>query len=344
MGRKSPTVVSLFAGCGGLDLGLARAGYKTIWAIDRDPDACLTYQKNVGDIVCADITKIEVPSLSVRPDLLTSGFPCQPFSSAGARRGTGDLEGQYYRTTMEYIKKLNPKAVLIENVSGLAHAKGPRGSLLINHISNTLAALGYSSSWKILDFSQYGVPQTRRRLILVALKNAKFLDSVFPKEATDSDIRIRSTLKGLNKNVPNQRELIEFNPQAKRLGELIPEGGSWHDIPTQYLPERLKHIRKNKQIYRSPRIYRCCHRNDVMTTVTAKFTPEMAAVWHPIENRAFTVREVARFQSFPDDFVFYGRSIKSKYRQIGNAVPPKMGELLGTSLLQYLGNPKQKHK
>jgi DNA (cytosine-5)-methyltransferase 1 len=123
---------------------------------------------------------------------------------------------------------------------------------------------------------------------------------------------------------PNQGELIQLNPQALTIGAMVPEGGSWKDIPYDKLPPRLQKIWDNIERYRWPKFYRRFHRDEVAGTITAAFKPENAGVWHPVEKRPFSVREIARIQSFPDWFKFDGRTIKSKYQQIGNAVPPRL--------------------
>ncbi|MCK6595368.1 MAG: DNA cytosine methyltransferase, partial [Bacteriovoracaceae bacterium] len=145
-----------------------------------------------------------------------------------------------------------------------------------------------------------------------------------------------ATLKGLKKSTPNNQELLKLNPQAIKYGEMIPEGGSWKDLPYKVLPDRWKKIRDNMAKYHYPKFFRRHFRTDIMGTVTAAFKPENAAVWHPTENRVYSVREIARFQTFPDDFIFYGRNVKCKYSQIGNAVPPLIGEIFGETFKIYL--------
>jgi len=332
----------MFSGCGGLDFGLTKAGFEVVWANDFDSDACETYRKNIGEIHCGDINQIPTPNIK-NLDLLVSGFPCQPFSSAGNRKGVKDHRGHYYQKTLDYIAQLKPKAVLIENVRGLLSAKLD-DSLLIDYMVNDLEDKGYTVRYHLLNFSHFGVPQSRIRVILIALKNGNYINSVFPEVVTGVDLSISKTLAGLNNKVPNHNEFMKLNPQALELGQHVPEGGSWKDIPTRLLPERLKKIRSDMKAYGSPVIYRRCSRNSVMSTVTAAFKPEIAAVWHPIHNRIYSVREVARFQSFPDSFVFLGRSIKSKYQQLGNAVPPQIGYLFGKHIIACLNGHPIKHK
>lgn len=332
--QKSPTFISMYSGCGGLDLGLIKAGFNPLWACDYSPDACETYRRNIGEIIEGDISKVDMPKIR-NLDLLVSGFPCQPFSSAGNRKGVEDYRGLHFLTTLKFCRELSPKIVMIENVRGLLSSKYD-GRLLIDVIVEQLQEMGYHTEYRLLNFSHYGVPQIRMRVILIAAKNKRYLDGIFPAPIEPRDLSIKAALKGITKSTPNQSEIMRLNPQAIELGKFVPEGGSWKDIATKNLPERLKKIRANMKKYGSPVIYRRCSRDSIMSTVTAAFKPENAAVWHPWKERIFTVREIARFQSFPDDFVFHGRTVKSKYEQIGNAVPPLIGQLFGERIIERL--------
>lgn len=333
--QGKPRAVSMFSGCGGMDLGLIQAGYDVVWANDLKEDACETYRNNIGPIVQGDINCLDVPKLT-NIDLLTAGFPCQPFSNAGSRKGTKDSRGNLYQATFRFIEELAPKAVIYENVRGILSIKGKKQKL-IDEIADTLRdEYGYHVEYRLLNFSHFGIPQNRIRVVLVAVKNKKYLPHVFPEVVIGQDLSIAATLRGLTNNVPNQTELMRLNPQALHYGAMIPEGGSWKDLPYEILPERWKRIRDNMARYHYPKFFRRFARHEISGTITAAFKPENAGVWHPTENRILSVREIARIQTFPDDFVFFGASIKSKYEQIGNAVPPLAAKLLGLRLLDYL--------
>ncbi len=328
-------VVSMFSGCGGMDLGFKQAGYDILWANDMDEDACETYRNNIGEITHGDITKLEVPDVS-NLDVLIAGFPCQPFSNAGSRKGTDDPRGKLYQQTFKFIKKLNPNVVIFENVRGILSTKTPQG-LLIDEIIGTLTKeYGYHVSYRLLNFSHFGVPQNRIRVVVIAVKNKDYLDHVFPEIIDDKDLTVAATLKGITEKLPNQTELMRLNPQALHYGSMIPEGGSWKDLPYDVLPDRWKKIRDNMAKYHYPNFFRRYSRNEIQGTITAAFKPENAGVWHPTEDRIYSVREIARFQTFPDDFVFFGKNIKSKYQQIGNAVPPLMAMHIANQLKHYL--------
>ena len=318
------THVSMFSGCGGFDIGFRQAGFSTVFANDINPDACETYRKNIGDIFDQDVRAIGVPKLRKRPDVLTAGFPCQPFSNAGSRRGTQDSGGTLYQTALNFVRELRPRAVVFENVRGLLSFRSG-SKLLVQEICEELDALGYSVVFSLVDASRHHVPQRRLRLFIVGVERTRSAGVfAFPSPIERTDLTLKHTICDLANSVQNQSELMQLNPQAIQLGALIPEGGSWKSIPYAKLPVRLKRIRDNMERYRWPNFYRRYHRDEVAGTITAAFKPENAGVWHPTEGRILSVREIARIQTFPDWFTFEGRSVKSKYQQIGNAVPPRL--------------------
>lgn len=331
------TMVSLFAGCGGLDLGFHYAGFQVFWANDIDSDACETYRKNIGDITEGDVVKLGFPELDKKPDVVAAGFPCQSFSNAGSRRGVTEERGVLYKIALKAVDHYEPRIVVFENVRGLMSAKDG-DKLVVQKICERLSKMQYNTYFKLIDASRYGVPQRRLRLFIVGIKKSyRCGDFVFPPEITSDDgLSLQDTLFDVPSDAPNQHELLSLNPQAIQIGALVPEGGSWKDIPYQLLPDRLKRIRDNIVRYRWPKFYRKFARHELSGTITAAFKPENAGVWHPIEGRVFSVREIARIQSFPDWFVFTGSSVKAKYQQIGNAVPPRLAYELATQIYKML--------
>lgn len=318
------THVSLFSGCGGIDLGFRQAGFNTVYANDIDQDACSTYRANLGEITEGDIRSVSFPRLRKRLDVLSAGFPCQPFSNAGSRKGIKDKRGTLYQTALEAIEELKPRAVVFENVRGLLSFKTEK-KLLIEEICEHLDSLGYDVMFSLVDASKHHVPQKRLRVFMVGIERAKKVGRFsFPAPVEREDLSLRHTILDLSSDTQNQQELMQLNPQAIHIGSMVPEGGSWKNIPYEKLPERLKKIADNMEKYRWPNFYRRFHRDEIAGTITAAFKPENAGVWHPFEQRVFSVREIARIQSFPDWFGFEGRNIKSKYQQIGNAVPPRL--------------------
>ena len=140
----------------------------------------------------------------------------------------------------------------------------------------------------------------------------------------------------INKPLPKGEglEVWELSPQSQKVIKFIPEGGSWKNIPDEELPDRLKKIRVEIKKYRSPNFYRRFSRDEIMGTVTAAATPENSGILHPLEPRRYSVREIARFQSFPDSFKFVGATVSQKYKMIGNAVPVNLGKEIAHSLMQ----------
>lgn len=330
------THVSLFSGCGGFDLGFRQAGFKTLLANDIDSDACLTYRNNLGKTVEGDIRSIHLPEFKERPDVLTAGFPCQPFSNAGSRKGVNDGRGTLYRAALDVIEKIMPKCVVFENVRGLLSFKNDN-KLFIEEICEKIDALGYDVIFNLIDASKHHVPQKRLRLFIVGIIKSTGMGSFsFPELVDRNDLNLKHTIMDIPRDTLNQNEFMQLNPQALHIGSMVPEGGSWKNIPYEKLPERLKKISDNIERYRWPNFYRRFHRDEIAGTITAAFKPENAGVWHPTEMRILSVREIARIQSFPDWFLFEGRTIKSKYKQIGNAVPPRLAYEIALQIINVL--------
>lgn len=340
---KRPTALSMFTGCGGMDLGFHEAGFDIVWANDINEDCAITHEHNfkrlTGHNVMhhGDISKISGPSKeSVKDlDVLIGGFPCQAFSNAGNRKGVADNRGMLYTYCLDYIDAYNPKYVVFENVRGFLSIRG-KDKLLIDEIAQELIAREYDVYVNLVNASDYSVPQNRLRVIMVArARKYSHLAYSFPLKQTSNNLTLRSILP-VPKKVANQNDLIKLNPQAHVLGDMVPEGGSWKSIPYEMLPDRLKYIRDNMQKYRWPNFFRRFSRDEIAGTITAAFKPENAGVWHPTEKRPFTAREIARIQSFPDSFEFIGSSVKSIYQMIGNAVPPNLAKAVATSILDSM--------
>jgi len=336
------THMSLFSGCGGFDLGFSRAGFRTIFANDLDQDACETFEANLGHIEQGNITspEVQLPSRSVRPDVLTAGFPCQPFSNAGSRRGILDDRGSLYSTALHLVERYRPRSVVFENVRGLLSTHSHTRPL-IEEICDRLVELDYRVVFALVDASQHNVPQRRLRLLIVAMTKGENGQFAFPPPVERDDLTIGDTILDLKGDEANQSDIIQLNPQAIAIGALVPPGGSWKSIPYEKLPPRLQRIHDNIARYRWPNFYRKFSSDEVAGTVTAAFKPENAGVWHPVKKRPLSVREIARIQTFPDWFTFHGRNVKSMYRQIGNAVPPRLAFDLATRLRKALEGEMQ---
>lgn len=313
MTRKinKPKMVSLFSGCGGLDLGFERAGFDIIFANDFDKDAQAIYKLNIGEIDGRDIHTIdenEIPDC----DILTAGFPCQPFSNAGSRKGVHDSRGMLYKECIRIISKKMPKVIVFENVKGLLSTKYIDGRNLPDVIIEDLSEMngvGYDVQYRLLNASDFGVPQNRQRVVFVGIRKDLNKNFKFPANQAKDKLTLRYVLDVPN-NVPNQ-VYWELSPQQLEMVQYIPEGGSWKNIPYEHLTPRFKKIRDNMKKYHSPNFYRRFSRDEICGTITASAQPENCGIIHPIENRRYTIREVARIQTFPDDFIFMDDSQKS---------------------------------
>lgn len=270
---------------------------------------------------------------------MVGGFPCQPFSSAGNRRGIEDDRGNLYLEIIKVVNSKDPKVVIFENVRGILSMKNKDGSNFFDtviHLLQNTGYYGYDVTYKLIKASDYKVPQNRYRVIIVAFRKDLEVDYQFPEPTTvpEDDLTIRSIIN-VNEKIPNKNDIWELSPQSKALIKHIPEGGSWKNVPYEFLPDRLKRIKDNMKKYHSPNFYRRFSRNEIAGTITAAATPENSGIIHPIEDRRFSVREIARIQTFPDNYEFIG-SVSGMYKIIGNAVPPKIGEVIGKSIIEAL--------
>lgn len=332
----SPRLVSLFSGCGGMDKGFEDAGYNRVWANDFDKDAQAVFRLNLGEIDGRDITQVPVEDIP-ECDIITAGFPCQPFSNAGNRRGVYDERGELYLECLRIIESKQPKAVLFENVKGLLSSKHQSGKKLIDVIKDDLEKLGYRVNYKVVNASDYGVPQNRERMILVGLRNDIGKTFEFPPVQEDkSKLTLRNILD-VPKDAPNQSSFWPYSPQAQNMIEQIPEGGSWKSIPYDKLSPRFQRIRDDMKRYHAPNFYRRFSRDEINGTITASAQPENCGITHPTENRRYTIREIARIQTFPDDFLFIDESQKdivAMYKVIGNAVPCHLAEVIASEIYE----------
>lgn len=340
--NKAPRLVSLFSGCGGLDLGFIQAGFHSVWANDFDADAQAVYSLNLGEIDKRDILAVgesEIPD----GDILTAGFPCQPFSNAGNRKGVHDSRGMLYKECLRIIKNKMPKVIVFENVKGLLSTKYIDGRNLADVIIEdltTMNGVGYNVVYQLVNASDYGVPQNRQRVFFVGVRKDLGINFKFPeKQHEKGKLTLRNVLD-IPKDVPNQVNW-GFSPQALDMIEFIPEGGSWKDVPYEHLAPRFQKIRDDMKKYHSPNFYRRFSRDEICGTITASAQPENCGIIHPTEPRRYTIREVARIQTFPDNFKFITdtpKDITAMYKVIGNAVPVALARVIATAIMEQVFN------
>ena len=333
-----PRLVSLFSGCGGLDKGFENAGYKRVWANDFDVDAQAVFRLNLGEIDGRDITQVPVEDIP-ECDIITAGFPCQPFSNAGNRKGVYDTRGELYLECLRIIESKKPKAVLFENVKGLLSSKHQSGKKLIDVIKEDLEKIGYNVNYKVVNASDYGVPQNRERMILIGIREDIRITFEFPPVQKDkSRLTLRHHILDIAPDVPNQ-VYWAYSPQAQSMIEQIPEGGSWKSIPYENLSPRFQRIRDDMKRYHAPNFYRRFALDEINGTITAAAQPENCGITHPIENRRYTIREIARIQTFPDDFLFIDdttKNVVAMYKVIGNAVPCRLAEVIAQAIKEQV--------
>lgn len=334
--QHSPKLVSLFSGAGGMDVGFRQAGYRIVFANDFDKDAQRIHELNLGPIDPRDIREIkesEIPNC----DILTAGFPCQPFSNAGLRKGVDDPRGTLYLECLRIIKEKQPKVIVFENVKGLMSSKDHQGNKLIFTLKNDLENLGFDVSYKVVNASDYQVPEKRERLLIIGIQKCLGVHFQFPTAMPKDNLALKYILD-IDDSIPNQVDW-KFSPQALKLVQMIPEGGSWKDVPYESLPPRLQRIRDNMKQYHAPNFYRRWSRNEICGTITASAQPENCGIIHPTENRRFNIREIARIQTFPDDFLFINetqKDISAMYKVIGNAVPCHLAYVIATAIKEQV--------
>ena len=318
-------IVSLFYGCGGLDLGFrgkfkflgktySRLNFNIDWANDFNKDACLTFQKYFGKhIVCGDITKILNGScqnslfdeaLPSDADIVLGGFPCQDFSHAGKRLGFSSKRGVLYRSMIKVIKKINPYIFVAENVKGLLTIDNGEA---IKIIIKDFKRLGYHVVPSLYHAADYGVPQTRERVIIVGTRKDVLPPFKHPKPV-------------LNKKT--------WMPVEKAIADLVDkkEGFSANHY---WSKARKNNGQGNSRI----------NREKPGPTMRAEHHGNIEWLWNG--KRRLSAREAARIQSFPDDFVFYP-STSSAYKQIGNAVPPVLGWHVAKAIQAFLDKNLQR--
>lgn len=314
------TALELFAGAGGLALGLEKAGFHTIAFIESDKNAAETLKKNrpQWNVICEDIANISNLNLekyfSIQKgslDLLSGGAPCQSFSYAGKRLGLEDARGTLFYHYAIFLKKMQPKVFLFENVRGLlSHDHGRTYETILAIFENA----GYSIQKKILNAWNYSVAQKRERLLTVGIRNdlIEQITFTFPKEHT-----YKPVLKDVLVNVP-QSAGTQYSEDKRKIFQLVPAGGYWKDIPAHIAKGYMKTC-WNMTGGRTGILRRLSMEEPSLTVLTSP-SQKQTDRCHPDEARPFTVRENARCQSFPDDWEFCG-SVGQQYKQVGNAVP-----------------------
>lgn len=332
------TSIELFAGAGGLALGMSMAGFSHLLLNEIDHDACQTLTGNRPDwnVEEDDIHNLDFTRYKGKADLLTGGFPCQAFSYAGNKGGFEDTRGTLFFELARAVKEAQPKVFLCENVKGLASHDGGK---TLKVIRKAIAELGYTLvEPRVLHAIKYMVPQKRERLIMVALRNdvaekvsfkwpvpyhriMTLRDALYKGELYDTDVPVSE----------GQR----YPEKKRKVMELVPMGGYWRDLPEHIQREYMggSYMLEGGKTGMARRL----SLDEPSLTLTCAPAQKQTERCHPTETRPLTVREYARIQTFPDGWKFSG-NMTSQYRQIGNAVPVNLAFAVGRALVRLFND------
>lgn len=346
MPKKKYTVLDLFCGCGGLSLGFEKAGYNVLLGIDVWEDALTTYKYNHknSEVLCADLSTLLPEEVNKKikgekVDVIIGGPPCQGFSVAG-KRIIEDKRNELYKSFVKMVSYFKPKAFVLENVPNILTMGN---GIIKNAIVNDFESLGYTVVTKVLMASNYGVPQNRRRAIFVGMLDGKTYE--YPEPTVNEPITCWDAISDLpdysvkddnpytagplseyqklmrkNSNGIHNHEITDHNDKTKEIIAMVPDGGNYKDLPIELQQTRKVHIAWTRLNSKKPSItIDTGHRHH----------------FHYSYNRIPTVRESARIQSFPDDFIFLC-SRTSQFKQVGNAVPPLMAKAIAEQLIIQL--------
>ena len=372
--------ISLFTGAYGLDLGLEQAGFHTVTVVEKDRDATKTIALNrpflQESAIPREIQNVSSQELlqeggrvfnlgrALQPgevDLVTGGPPCQPFSTAGKRGSVMDPRGSLFMDFIRIVKEVQPRFFLMENVKGLLSAplrhrpinqrgkdypplepdEMPGSALKV--VLSEMQAIEYNVVYNLLEAADYGVPQNRERVIFIGSRDGETPTFPIPKYCQDGKIlpKWRTLKDALTALVDTEVEFMSYAESRLKYLRLLEAGQNW-----KHLPEELKQEAMGGA-YNSGGgkvgFYRRLSWDKPSPTITTSPHQKATDMCHPVELRSLTVRESARIQTFPDDWIFYG-SVSSKYKQIGNAVPVLLAKEIGSYLFNLIHGNKSKGK
>ncbi|AZQ47934.1 DNA cytosine methyltransferase [Bacillus albus] len=345
-----PTVIDLFAGVGGLSLGFEQEGFEVVLANEYDESIANAYKKNhrntkmiVGDIAELDIKNVFCPYVG-KIDVIIGGPPCQGFSQKGQRKTINDDRNFLFKYFVSVVGLIKPMYFVMENVPNLLTAEK---GYFKKEIYDLFKSLGYSLSSGVLNAADFGVPQNRKRAVIIGKRGLAPAEFPKPKNEKNTIWDAISDLAFLESGEGN--EVQDYRRAAESFYQQVMRKKStqlYNHVATNHSKvalERLKLIPPNagrevlpkehltKSIYSGT--WTRMRKDEVSVTVTTRFdTPSSGKFTHPFLNRAITVREAARIQSFPDDFRFFGTKT-SQMKQVGNAVPPMLANAIAKTIL-----------
>ncbi|WLT09160.1 DNA (cytosine-5-)-methyltransferase [Bartonella apihabitans] len=328
--------IELFAGCGGLALGMEKAGFDSVLLNEIDSNACETLRKNRPNwnVVEGDIAKIDFSEFNNKIDIISGGFPCQAFSYAGKKLGFEDTRGTLFFEFARAIREVSPLIFIAENVRGLLKHNGGK---TLKSIKSLIDEIGYHLvEPRVLKAMFYQVPQKRERLFLIGIRKDISDKATFNWPSPYKRIMtLRDALKAGElyltdvPKAPGQ----QYPQRKKEILSQVPAGGYWKDLPIDMQKEYMK-----KSFYLGGGKTGMARRlswDEPSLTLTTSPAQKQTERCHPDETRPLTVREYARIQTFPDDWLFEG-NITSQYKQIGNAVPVNLAHSIGRALVRLL--------
>ncbi|WP_281763387.1 DNA (cytosine-5-)-methyltransferase [Neptunitalea lumnitzerae] len=328
------SVLELFAGAGGLAIGLEKAGIKCTALNEIDKWACQTLRKNrpLWNVLEGDIKDFNFSHLKGSIDVVTGGFPCQAFSYAGKKLGLKDARGTLFYEFARVVNEVKPNICIGENVRGLlSHEKGKT----LQGMISILDEIGYRvAPIKVLKAINYKVPQKRERLILVGVRKDIEIEYNYPTPYRKI-YNLEDALKkgSLYKCDVPKSDGAKYPEYKKEVLDLVPPKGYWRDLPLDIQKKYMGgsfHLGGGKT-----GMARRIGWDEPSLTLTCSPAQKQTERCHPEETRPFTVREYARIQTFPDEWEFSG-SVAQQYKQIGNAVPVNLGKEIGYSIIKFL--------
>ncbi|OYQ61977.1 DNA (cytosine-5-)-methyltransferase [Pseudanabaena sp. SR411] len=338
---RSFSSIELFAGAGGLAIGLEKAGFEAAALNEFDKQACNTLRANRPNwnIIESDIQNVDFTSFR-GIDFISGGFPCQAFSYAGNQLGFEDTRGTLFFEFARAIKESQPKVFLGENVRGLLEHDNGR---TIGAIKSVISSLGYTLiEPRVLKAIFYKVPQKRERLMLVGIRNDLVQYAQFQWPSPYKRIYVLKDALKAGELYPNDvPESIgqKYSKRKEEILKLVPQGGYWRDLPDELQREYMQgsYFLGGGKTGMARRL----SWDEPSLTLTCSPSQKQTERCHPEESRPLTVREYARIQTFPDEWIFSG-SLSSQYKQIGNAVPVNLAFAMGKSLITLLNSIESK--
>lgn len=318
---QQPTFIEVCAGCGGLSSGFILAGFQPILLNEIDAVCCSTLRANHPEakIHEGSMYDLDLTSQRGQVDVLMGGVPCQSFSQAGQRRGLDDPRGNLILEFARLVADVQPRVFLIENVKGLlTHNKGET----FREIIHSLSIAQYTLQYQILNARNYQVPQKRERVFIIGAR-LEMRAFNFPKQI-EPQVFLRDVLP----NCPPSQG-VNYNARKREIMEMVPAGGCWIDLPLEVQQEYMGKSLLSGGGKRG--MARRLSMDEQCLTLTTSPNQKQTERCHPTETRPLTVREYARIQTFPDDYVFHG-SVSQQYKQIGNAVPVNLAYYLALEI------------